>query len=139
MTKNRLRLLVSLAVFLSGLFLLAYAISRGDASFYLVLFIPVINITGSTGFIGVLMVFFGIFLLFTTPHASQEIKRPTGSTDQAPRNSSSKSGFGGLVMIGPIPILFGSSEKMTLLAAMAGVAVLLIVLFLVLFSFRGAI
>ncbi len=46
------------------------------------------------------------------------------------RGGSSKGEWGGVILIGPVPIVVGSSPKMALIVAVLALAMMLIVLFL---------
>jgi len=59
----------------------------------------------------------------------------TAKSQGAERNATS--GFGGLIMIGPVPIAFGSSPGMVVVAeAMAIVLIIIAIIFFFLFSRR---
>ena len=55
----------------------------------------------------------------------------TGNTAGA-RGTGTEKRAGGLILIGPIPIIFGTDMRTALVAALVGLAVMLVVLFILL-------
>ncbi|GEM_PF-1123265 len=112
-----------------SLALLLYAALRGEASLALLFVIPILTITGPVGAVGALLLPAAILLLFLS-------LLPERGQQNAVQDSVTGSRWGGVVMIGPIPILFGSargSRRAFILAVLAStliMAALLLILLL---------
>lgn len=126
---------------LLGLIVVLYSVLRGSASVSLLLIVPVVSGTSALFLVGVVLLFFGILLLPFAFAAGWEIERrpyaaPGRHQGPAPADEITGGG-GGLVLLGPVPVFFGSwrnpSRAAYWAAALVGVVVLAIVL-LVLFA-----
>ena len=117
---------------------MAFAVARGQANVYLVLVIPVIVGTGPLAFLGIGLVFAGFlstFLLWpprfaVDPGDRDAVPTPPGGAPPARR-------WGGVLFLGPIPIIFGSDPRMTRTMLLIGVvlfAALVALTVLVLFA-----
>src|SRR5438445_6459674 len=138
---QRVRLL-GLALRLAGIALIAASVAMGQGQVFLLLFIPVYAGTGLLGFPGILVVFFGFFLT-SLGAAWRGVPAPT---EVAPGSAPPSEGtiptaaavppvkYGGVVMVGPIPIVFGSDAVIAKWMMVLGLilAVLVIVAFLIL-------
>jgi uncharacterized protein (TIGR00304 family) len=107
---------------LAGVLMMALAVARGEASVYLVLIIPVIVGTGPLAFLGVFLVFAGFLLTFLlgpfrfeAEPEGQDI-RPVSSEGAPPARR-----WGGVLFLGPIPVMFGSDPRMTRTMLLIGV------------------
>jgi uncharacterized protein (TIGR00304 family) len=107
------------AVLLLGLLTLAVAVSRGEANLYLIVIIPAVVGTGPLAFLGILLVFVGFFLSFflwsagAPPLAAASMDRPVSPMPEVPPQVSPRRRWGGVVFLGPIPLVFGSDPQMT--------------------------
>jgi uncharacterized membrane protein len=90
-------LVLGLLILAAGIALLAWAVSSGDAEFYLFIIFPVVTGTGP--------VFAGGALLFMIGLMGTFIGLSMGA---APRDGPQ---FGGVIFIGPIPIVFGKGQR----------------------------
>ena len=120
------------AVLLAGVLALALAVARGDASLYLILVIPAVVGTGPLAFLGILLVFIGFFLtsfLWSagTPMPSAPAAEIPGQT---PREVLPRRRWGGVVFLGPLPIVFGSDPQMTRTMLVLGAILFLALLIL---------
>jgi uncharacterized protein (TIGR00304 family) len=120
------------ALFLAGLAVLALAIARSEASLFLILVFPVVQATGGLGALGVLLLAAGfIGSLFALPfRRGPEVPpspQPIPSTE-GPPPAGSRRRWGGVVFVGPIPIVFGSDARMTRTMLVLGVALFLVLL-----------
>jgi len=130
-------LLTGLTLLGIGIFLLVLASIMGQAEFHLLFFFPIITSTGAYGLIGSLALMAGVFVtfmgLFSIPPHSQTVnkwrKEPVEWGRGKPRSN-----FGGVILIGPVPIIFGSNPKTALLSAIAGL-IMVILLFAVVLPF----
>ena len=118
------------AIVLVGLLVLAVAVQRGEASVYLVIIVPVVAGSGPIAFLAILLVFVGFFLTFLlwpsrlvarSEQAPESVQLPT-DTAMAPRR------WGGVVFLGPIPLVFGSDPRMTRAMLLVGVILFLALL-----------
>jgi len=126
----RLPRLLGPAIILFGLLVLALAVQRGEASVYLVIVVPVVAGSGPIGFLAILLVFVGFFLTFLlwpghralpSEQTSESVRPPT-DTATTPRR------WGGVVFLGPIPLVFGSDPRMTRAMLLVGVILFLALL-----------
>jgi len=114
------------ASFLAGVLTMAFAVSRGEANVYLVLVIPVIVGTGPLALLGVFLVFAGFLLTFLlwpfrfeAEPEGQDI-RPVSSEGAPPARR-----WGGVLFLGPIPVIFGSDPRMTRMMLLIGLVLFL--------------
>jgi uncharacterized protein (TIGR00304 family) len=126
----RLVQLAGPAVLIVGLATLALAVARGEASLYLIVVIPAVVGTGPVAFLGILLVFAGFFL--TSFLWSIGAPRPAPEPDQVPAvtppAAPSTRRWGGIVFLGPIPLVFGSDPQMTRMMLVLGVILFLALL-----------
>lgn len=121
------------ATLVAGLAALALAVTRGEADLYLVLIIPVIVGTGPLALLGILLVFAGFFLTFFLWHAgaippvTPSAAIPDVSPTDVPERETPSRRWGGVVFLGPIPLVFGSDPQMARLMLLLG-AVLFVAL-----------
>ena len=114
---------LALALLVSSAVLGRMAWERGEIEIYLLLIFPVLKAEGAFGAAALLLAFASLLAItysFWTgvPRDRQE---PSG-----------RSSVGGVIMIGPIPIVLGSDRRTTMIAlVMALVALMIIILFLV--------
>ena len=119
----RLLPLLGPVILIAGLATLGLAVARGEASAYLILVIPVVVGTGPIALLGILLVFLGFFLTFFLRFADQAtsslppIETPTarGPVTKPPHR------WGGVVFLGPIPLVFGSDPQVTRVMLVLGV------------------
>ena len=102
-------------IVLTGLAALALAVARGEASVYLIFIVPAVVGTGPLAFLGILLVFLGFFLTFFlwTAAAPPPAIEPTEIPAITPQGSQKTRRWGGVVFLGPIPLVFGSDPQMT--------------------------
>lgn len=124
-----------------GVVLLGWAVSRGEAELYLFLIFPVVSGTGPIFAAGTLLLIVGVLATFMAlsvrgagATAWEPVEAPprTEAPQQAPQGGVE---FGGVVFIGPIPIVFGRGHQMGrwMLVASIVFAILLMVFILGLF------
>ena len=112
------------ATLAAGLAVLGWAVARGEARLYLVLVVPVIVGTGPLAFLGFLLVFLGFALTFffwpfrfapSSPPAivPSRVLPESPPQEGAPPDASRSRRWGGVVFLGPIPLVFGSDPQMT--------------------------
>jgi uncharacterized protein (TIGR00304 family) len=120
-----------------GLGFLGYSITTGEGSAGVVVIFPVFFGSGPFAFLGVLSILMAIFLAFVG-FAHQNGERFEDSDEPASRkptesgrDSSIKGG--GVVLIGPVPIIFGSDTRLTIVLVI--LAIVLMVSVAILFYF----
>ncbi len=112
---------LAVALLLSSAALGWMAWERGELELYLFLIFPVLKADGVYGAASLLLAFaaFVIFLLSFFTLATQE-----------GRGRSERMSAGGVVLIGPIPIIFGGDRRTAVLALVLGLMALIIILLL---------
>lgn len=125
---------IGFALLAIGLLMTALSIYSGLIRFYLVLIIPVLTSDNALGALSLLAIFAGIILIIIGPVFSEEGQDEyrAEEMDDAQRASGGRAKVGGVVLIGPIPIVFGSDKKMALIAAAIAIMMLAIVVVLLL-------
>lgn len=121
-----------LLIIMVGIALLAYGVASGGGGIYFILFIPVIYGSGPIPVAGGLLLILGFFLLITSGlerYIPEAQSRSQGNDAALPHARRSNKRVGGLILIGPIPIIFGTDTKMAFLVAVVGLAILLLALF----------
>ncbi len=132
-----------LLLLVAGVLLVADAVRRGAATLSLVVIVPVVSGSSSEFVLGVVALIAGIFLLPWLAWREQGAPDPgPGPADpgESP-NPGATGGTGGLILVGPVPIFFGSwrrgSRRTRLwLALVGGVAFALLVVALVAVALR---
>jgi uncharacterized protein (TIGR00304 family) len=126
-------LAVAGALFISGILMLVFSVMRGEGSAGFALFVPFFYGTGPFASLGVLLIFLGIVALFASfvrgamnampDEEGEEDRERAGTADPAkgaPRKDEEAAApqdkdrpdvrGGAVIMIGPIPIVFGSDR-----------------------------
>jgi uncharacterized protein (TIGR00304 family) len=115
----------ALAALLAGLVLLAYGFSQGDVRVGLFLIIPFVYATGAAGALGMLLVMAALVLWLVGKARETTRAMPPGwSADMPPPERTTKSG--GVVLLGPIPIVWGSDRRILPWMVAAGLALLVL-------------
>ena len=134
----RARLWIPVFVFLAGVACIIAAAATGEAEVQLFIIFPIISGSSLLFIVGVLLIVASFvlgFILAATTITEMEPVQPlppkdtvrTGQTTEGPRRNTR---YGGVVLIGPIPIIFGSDRKMAWI--MLALAIILIVVVLAL-------
>ena len=121
-----------------GTALLGYSVASGEGSAGVVVFIPVFFGSGLFSFLGVLCIMAALFLAFFG-FAAGALRglEPDQSNQpsQGPQPAVKKSiKGGGVVLIGPIPVIFGSDSKTAIILVV--LAIVLIISVALLFYVR---
>lgn len=120
---NKFYLLSIFFFIFSFIFFLVGFIS-GDIEGGIFVIFPFVKGSGIIGFLGVIFLFF-TFVFFMFAFAFNFEKKVDDSIGQSFKTNSSKK-FGGLVFIGPIPIIFGSNLKMILFTIILALCIILV-------------
>ena len=125
---------VPIAVFLGGIACIAAAVITGEAEADLVLIFPVFR--GSSGLFlaGILLIILSFFVGFailamTQAELAASLQPPSASERQGVEK---KTSYGGVVLIGPFPIAFGSDRKIALTMLVIGIVMFIVLLSVVL-------
>lgn len=125
---------VGVALLIIGLVTTAWSVYAGLIKFYLVVIVPVLTSDNALGSLPLLTIFAGIILMALGSafgEDDQDVTRPGEHANVEDRPNEGRTKVGGVVLIGPIPILFGSDKRMTLIAAALAIMILaIIILFL---------
>ncbi len=127
MDRYRAMRLTGGSLVLLGVLLLAWAVLQGAVSFALVLIVPVLYGTSPLMAVSMLMVFAGLVLVFMSFFRPAERTGPVASPEGV------KKEWGGVILIGPIPIVIGSAGMLRgrgALALLAVLATFMLVIFL---------
>ena len=129
--------LIGPVLFGAGIATLAVALARQEATLALVLVFPIIQATGPWGALGVLLLvagFVGTLLMWPFPlvrsHGADVFEEPAVVLPAAGPVPSRR--WGGIVFLGPIPIVFGSDPRVTRAMLLIGVALFVALLALTL-------
>ncbi|MBN1677696.1 MAG: DUF131 domain-containing protein [Candidatus Thermoplasmatota archaeon] len=129
----RPRIWIPVAMFGAGLALIASEVARGEAEVSLLLVFPVFS--GSSGFflLGTLLIvlsFIAGFLMLLMGQLELQASSawPQMNAEPGAEARPAKKDFGGVVMIGPLPIAFGSSRNMALFMLVLGIVVAIVLL-----------
>lgn len=145
-TVNGFRL-AALASLAAALAVFGYAVSTGQARVGLFFVIPFVTGTGLLPLVGMLLVF-AAFVLWSigTVRTFQEHAGDHGAWEAAPareaqrgdeeRGTRRAAKSGGVILLGPIPIVWGSDRRVLPWMIAAGAALMLLALLLT-FSLRG--
>lgn len=118
-------------LFISGIFLIGASAVFGKGGIMLFFFIPVFYGTGILAFLGMLCIVVSMFLMFYSMTSIFEYRKE----DVAESAEEKKMEGGGIVFIGPVPIIFGSDVKTAVIlmilasALMIGMFLFLIIMF----------
>jgi uncharacterized protein (TIGR00304 family) len=129
-------LLVSLLLFVSGVALIIVSVSNGEGQMGLFLIFPFIITQGWIGAVGSLLLFLAVisvFIGFWTSATQDPGQTPVEMSSPTPA-ARTKKNYGGVVLIGPIPIVFGSDEKIakSMLIIAAAILAAFVLIFLIL-------
>ena len=122
--------LISVLFFCIGLFFIISAFINNKAEFGFILFFPFIIGSGINIFLGFIFVFIAITTLFFRFANKYTVNNNLIDNDIKNNDTKKSAKFGGLILLGPIPIVFGSSWKITLIILFFGILVLITLLIL---------
>ena len=129
-------------LFLGGMGLIAAAVVTGEADISLVVIIPVISGTGGVFLLGMLLVVAGLVLGFVLVAMGQtewvDHQEPARMNENGLHHAGREkreARYGGVVLIGPVPIAFGSDRKVAVTMLAGGIIIAIVTLALILFAF----
>lgn len=127
----RTRLWIPIAMFVAGMALIAYAVVTGEADVSLVIVFPVFSGSSLVFLLATLLIITSFILGFVLMAMDNErvedrIQKGLGGAGgsvQGPRIQ-----YGGVALLGPIPIAFGSNKRIALIMLVIGVVLAIVVL-----------
>ena len=114
--------ILSLICLIAGVIFFCLGILSGDVKSGIILIFPFISGSGIYAFLSFIFIFIaiGLFMFgFTTYVESDELQNHKKTTIKG----------GGVVLIGPIPIIFGSNWKITLIIIIIAIILVLVTFF----------
>ena len=134
----RFATMISLFLMLSGAALVITSVAAGETDVSLVVVFPVLSGSGAYFLIGVGMIVASILIWFLTVWIGAIGATAPSEIGPAEKRlgegSSAKLKYGGVILLGPVPIAFGSSSKVAYAMLGVGVAVIVILLGLILLA-----
>ena len=126
--------LTSILLFCLGIAFLAISIIRGEGRVALLLFIPIFYGSGIYSFLGIFCLIIAIFVAFFgstfryrwTLFEKESMKVEKKSYQKRPM----KKRFGGVILLGPIPIIIGSDTKLVIIALLLAIVLIIVTFFL---------
>lgn len=122
---------IPIAVFVSGIACVAAAVAGGEADVSLFLIFPVFSGSSWLFILGTLLIvlsFFIGFAMIAVGGTEADRSQPGSVEPRSPATTQRKTTYGGVVLIGPIPILFASSKNMAILMLIMALALAIVFL-----------
>jgi len=116
---------IPIAVFVSGIACVAAAVAGGEADVDLSLIFPVFSGSSWLFILGTLLIvlsFFVGFAMIAVGGTEADRSQPGSVEPRSPATTQKKTTYGGVVLVGPIPIVFASSKNMAILMLIVGIA-----------------
>jgi len=110
----------------AGIILLAAGVATGEARVGVAFIVPFLVASGPITAGAVLCIMAGIFVMFFSPFVR--------AAEHRPEHVDVKSSSGGIIFIGPLPIVFGSDRKVATYMTAVAFAVAVLILILVLYA-----
>jgi len=127
------------ALIVLGFFLILLSMFTGESHAALFLIFPVIYGEGFLPLLGFLLIFAGMLLIFFLPFRIHTHQIPSENYEMEdehmvlPTENKVEKKYGGVILIGPIPIVFGSDKNMALIATT--IALIVLAIFLLFFLY----
>lgn len=143
----RLSPLIPLALFVAGVAFIVASVATGEGRLFLFLVFPGIVTGGILGVLGFLLIVLAFLVGFFQVWKNMAAGPPGGyRPGEKPGTELSPSGsgrfeapprrFGGILLLGPVPIVFGSDRKITLAMVVLGIVLTAVALVLFLLVLR---
>jgi len=100
------RNIIPVIVLLAGISLVIFSILEGEANIALLFIVPMIYGTGVYLAIGILLIFLSFIMFFLFLGHPKVVNREIKKT-----KTQKDSSYGGVIFIGPIPIIFGKDKS----------------------------
>ncbi len=139
---------IGIIFIISGFALLIISVALGEGGFALFFIFPVFYTYGPIGAAGIFLVILGIMIMFFAPFfhiaaahdfETYEYKNPYAEIPPdeeyyGDKNKKKEVSYGGLILIGPIPIIFGSDKRAAMYAIVTGFLMLIALVLLLLLA-----
>jgi uncharacterized protein (TIGR00304 family) len=121
---------------IGGASMVAASVATGEADLALVVIFPVVSGSGGLFLLGVALIVSGLLLGFVliTMQQSETTgyrQKEGGSSDTGPRPVETGTRYGGVVLLGPVPIAFGSDRSIAVAMLVLGIVVAVVSLALI--------
>jgi uncharacterized protein (TIGR00304 family) len=126
-----LKTMLPVVIFVAGIAVIALAVATGEARVELVLIFPVFSGSSGLFLLGVVLILLSFITGFALLALAQAelLKASDGSVEsQDTDKTRTETKYGGVVLIGPVPIAFGSERRIALAMLVAGIVVAVIIL-----------
>lgn len=137
----RLARLLGPLLFVAGVASLALGFLSGQATLSLFVIFPVVTATGPWSILGIALMIAGAFVFFLSWPAPVELPPAVAapSSPQPPSQSLTTGArrWGGVVFLGPIPVVFGSDQKVTQWMLLVGVGLFVALVVLTVIALWG--
>lgn len=123
--------MLPVVTFIAGIAVIALAVATGEARVELVLIFPVFSGSSGLFLLGVVLILLSFIAGFALLALAQAelLKASDGSVEsQDIGKTKEETKYGGVVLIGPVPIAFGSERRIALAMLVAGIVVAVIIL-----------
>jgi uncharacterized protein (TIGR00304 family) len=129
----RQRIWIPVSMFVAGLALIISAVATGEAEVSLFLIFPVFSGSSALFLLGTVLIVLSFIVGFLMLAMGQLELQAAGTWPQTSRGQSAepepgKKRYGGVVLIGPVPIAFGSSRSIALFMLVLGIVVAIVLL-----------
>ena len=124
---------ISYILIVTGIFLLFLSLIMGNAKFGIFIIFPFVYGYGLLPAISFLIIIIGIFLFFLSPFEIKYTQLQSPNEKPEFENVRKEKHVGGVLLIGPIPIIFGNDKNMAIISILASVLILLAILIFILF------
>lgn len=128
---------IPIAVFVLGLALIATAVATGEADVSLIIVFPVFSGSSLVFLLGTLLIissFIVGFILMATDNQQTAEQAGAASKGMSGGEMKPRTAYGGVVLLGPIPIAFGSNKRIALIMLVVGIILAIVVIGLLLAS-----
>jgi len=126
---------LGISAMVAGAILFAYGIYLGEVVVAVVVIFPVLISNGAIGAAAMLLLVLGLMaLVLSYFFVDGGEVGPSDRQGELDDGEERKMEFGGVVLIGPVPIIFGSDRRTALIAA--GLAIMVLAIVILLLSLR---
>lgn len=124
------KLIIPVITFIIGISFIALSVIKGQADFGIFIIFPMIIGGGLYLFLGVLLIVISFILPFIITFARTDKNHREGYKEEKKKSDTK---YGGVIFIGPIPIVFGKDKSITAKMMYIGlaIAVVLTVVYLI--------
>lgn len=130
----RISLALFWVLFLSAIGLIAVSTLIGESQFGLFLIFPFVIGSGLIAIAGIALLFFAMLILFASfAKQMSQSERPINALSEELHESTHRK-YGGVVMIGPLPIAFGSDSRIAVTMMIVGIIIFLVIIAILILS-----